>query len=295
MRGVEAAAADAGLEPYVETERGKLYAADMRDVLRAQADASVDLVFGDPPFNLKKDYGGGAEADDLPLDAYLAWCWEWVREGVRVLKPGGTFWLYNIPRHMVHLAGFLEAHELEFRHWIAVAVTNQAGGRVKTLYPAHYALVGYSKGTPRVTRRIRVPFERCRHCGGLVKDYGGHLKDFPDQATTLKDVWTDCPPVFHAKFKGGRRQNTLSLKFAARVLRLATDPGDLVLDLFSGAGPFPVACEKLGRRWVAAELYDYEVIAARLALAVDPQGLGTDLVDDAAVATGAGRSGASPR
>jgi site-specific DNA-methyltransferase (adenine-specific) len=53
---------------------------------------SVDLIFADPPFNLGKDYGNGV-SDSLKDHAYLKWCERWIAEGVRVLKPGGVFFL----------------------------------------------------------------------------------------------------------------------------------------------------------------------------------------------------------
>jgi adenine specific DNA methylase Mod len=38
-----------------------------------------------------------------------------------------------------------------------------------------------------------------------------------------------------------------------RVIELATEPGDLVLDCFAGSGTTPAVAHKLGRRWVAVE------------------------------------------
>lgn len=39
-----------------------------------------------------------------------------------------------------------------------------------------------------------------------------------------------------------------------RIIRLATSPGDLVLDCFAGSGTTPAVAHKMGRRWVAVEL-----------------------------------------
>ncbi|MCD6318208.1 site-specific DNA-methyltransferase [Candidatus Aerophobetes bacterium] len=39
-----------------------------------------------------------------------------------------------------------------------------------------------------------------------------------------------------------------------RMLEIATNEGDLVVDPFSGSGTVPSACEAMGRRWIAAEI-----------------------------------------
>ena len=85
------------IEPVFSTELGKLYEADCMAVLPTLPPSSVDTVFADPPFNLKKDYGKKS-SDDMTDAAYLEWCRTWLRQGVRVLKPGGSLFLYNLPK-----------------------------------------------------------------------------------------------------------------------------------------------------------------------------------------------------
>lgn len=41
-----------------------------------------------------------------------------------------------------------------------------------------------------------------------------------------------------------------------RVIRIATDPGDLVLDFFAGSGTTAAVAQKLGRRWITCELIE---------------------------------------
>ena len=40
---------------------------------------------------------------------------------------------------------------------------------------------------------------------GEIKDYGGHRPAMNRHGVTLKDVWTDIPPVRHAKYKPNSR------------------------------------------------------------------------------------------
>lgn len=243
------------------TDLGVLWSGDCLDVLPHLRDGVADTIFADPPFNLGKEYG--EKTDDLRPD-YLDWCYRWLAECVRILKRGGSLFVYNLPKWNVMLGAFLTDAGLDFRHWIAVEISAclPIPGR---LHPSHYSLLYYSKGKPKTFRRIRTPIALCRHCGGEVKDYGGHRGAMNPNGVTLKDVWTDIPPVRHRKFKSDdRRANALSTKILDRVVEMSTLPGDLVLDPFGGSGTTFAVCESRQRRWFGVELDFTDVIVERL-------------------------------
>ena len=75
----------------------------------------------------------------------------------------------------------------------------------------------------------------------------------------LSDVWTDIPPVRHAKYKK-RDANALSLKLMDRIISMTTDPGSLILDPFGGSGTTFVAAELKNRRWIGSELHCEDII-----------------------------------
>lgn len=79
----------------------------------------------------------------------------------------------------------------------------------------------------------------------------------------LTDVWTDIPPVRHRTTKR-RGANELSIKLLRRVLEVATEPGDLVLDPFGGSGTTYAAAEEMHRHWIGVELGDCEPVIRRL-------------------------------
>lgn len=253
----------AGSAPVFTTPLGALFAADCMVVLPRIADEVIDTVFADPPFNLGKAYGGST--DDLqPNDAYLDWCRRWLAECVRILKPGGSLFVYNLPAWNILLGAHLTTLGMDFRHWIAIEMSAclPIAGR---LHPSHYSLLYYSKGKPNTFRRIRTPVQTCRHCGGEVKDYGGHRGALNPNGITLKDVWTDIPPVRHWKFKSkNRRANALSTKLLDRVIAMSSVEGDVVLDPFGGSGTTFRVCEEKKRRWIGIEIDFAPEIIARM-------------------------------
>ncbi|MGB6075783.1 MAG: site-specific DNA-methyltransferase [Candidatus Acidiferrales bacterium] len=223
----------------------------------------MDTVFADPPFNVGKAYGDNTN-DRLPEEQYLAWCKDWVQECVRVLRPGGSIFIYNLPKWNISIGAYLNKLGMEFRHWISIEISAclPIPGR---LHPSHYSLLYYSKGKPKTFRRIRTPILTCRHCGGEVKDYGGHRDAMNPDGVTLKDVWTDIPPVRHWKFKSrNRTANALSTKILDRVIEMSTRPGDLVLDPFGGSGTTFAVCESKHRHWLGMEIDYAKEIMERL-------------------------------
>jgi site-specific DNA-methyltransferase (adenine-specific) len=256
-------AEDAALEPLYRTPLGALFGGDCLEILPALRSASVDTIFADPPFNLGKRYGRKTD-DNLPREEYLDWCRAWIDQCVRILAQGGAFFIYNLPRWNIHLGLALEERGLEFRHWIAIDLGASLPIRGR-LHPSHYSLIYYTKGKPKTFRRIRTPIQTCRHCGGEIKDYGGHRKALNPKGLNLKDIWTDIPPVRHAKFKSrGRKANALSTKLLDRVVEISTEPGDMVLDPFGGSGTTYAVCEAKHRRWLGVEQESMEIIIERL-------------------------------
>lgn len=80
----------------------------------------------------------------------------------------------------------------------------------------------------------------------------------PSIVEPLTNVWTDVP------FQGISREggvvftrNKKPEKLVARVLAMASDPGDWVLDPFLGSGTTAAVAHKMGRRWVGIESGDH--------------------------------------
>jgi site-specific DNA-methyltransferase (adenine-specific) len=251
------------IAPGYASSLGALFATDCMKLLPEIRNGVVDTVFADPPFNLGKLYGANCD-DLLPEDRYLDWCKTWVKECCRTIKPGGAFFLYNLPKWNILLGAYLAELGMDFRHWIAIEMSASLPipGR---LHPSHYSLLYYTKGKPNTFQRIRTPIQTCRHCGGEVKDYGGHRDAMNPMGVNLKDVWADIPPVRHWKFKSkGRKANALSTKVLDRVVEMSTVRGDMVIDPFGGSGTTFAVCEKKGRQWLGSEIDFAQEIIDRL-------------------------------
>jgi site-specific DNA-methyltransferase (adenine-specific) len=54
---------------------------------------SAQIIIADPPYNIGKDFGNNS--DKQPMDEYLLWCEQWIKECLRILKPNGTMFIYG--------------------------------------------------------------------------------------------------------------------------------------------------------------------------------------------------------
>lgn len=257
-------------KPYFETEMGKLYNGDCVQVLKQIPSNSVDCVFADPPFNLDKEYDKGVN-DQLKYSEYINWCMKWLDECVRVLKPGGSLFIYNIPKWHTYLSDYLN-QKLNFWDWIAVDMKFSLPIQNR-LYPSHYSLLYYVKGSkPKTFNPQRIPLQTCRHCGGEIKDYGGYKSKMNPKGVNLSDVWTDIYPVRHSNSKN-RKFNELPVKLLDRVISMSTNENEVVLDPFGGSGTTFAVSELLGRKWIGIELGNCEIIKDRLSNKENDQNL----------------------
>lgn len=253
--------ASTALQPSFETTLGKLFNADCISVMKTIEDATVDLVFADPPFNLDKEYRSNID-DNLHDSEYFNWCLAWLEECVRILKPGGSLFIWNLPKWNAKYSQFLQ-ERLNFRHWIATDIKYRLP-IANRLYPSHYSLLYFVKGDkPNTFSPDRLAMDTCPKCYHELKDYGGYKNKMNPKGINLTDVWYDIPPVRHSKYKRRAESNELSIKLLDRIIEMSTKPGDTVFDPFGGSGTTFIVAEIKGRKWIGSELEPTDTVTNR--------------------------------
>lgn len=175
----------------------------------------------------------------------------------------------------------VDAHALAHpRH-----VARFAQPRVEAIGKDAQAAVARSKASPdRVLVHARRGHPDLVLRGGnrvlfLDAKVGARDDGAPCLVEPLTNVWDDVPFQGLAGEGGVRfERNKKPERLLARVLELATGPGDWVLDPFAGSGTTPAVAHKLGRRWVAVERGDHlttlaEPRLARVVAGTDPTGV----------------------
>lgn len=253
-------------------QRGVLFQADCLDMLANMRQGTVDLIFADPPFNLGKRYEDPDVSDQYHDEAYRGWCRTWMLEAIRVLRPGGALFIYHWPKWLMDFGAWLNGvADVEFRSWIALKMKNGFPIR-RRLHPAHYGLLYFTKrGGEPTFNVVRAKSPTCRKCGELLRDYGGYREKYrkyeDDEGIPwiqISDFWEDTRPATHDKARENQI-NELPVQIPERAILLATNPGDIVLDCFAGAGSTIHAAQRNGRYWIAGDRGDSEAALRRIA------------------------------
>jgi len=237
-------------------------------IMRTLPDASVDMVFADPPYNLQlggdlfRPEGGRVDAVDDAWDhfdsygAYDAFCREWLAEARRILKPNGTIWVigsyHNIFRvgALMQDQGFWILNDIVWRK--ANPMPNFKGTRFTN---AHETLIWASQG------------EKAKY----TFNYRA-MKTLNDELQMRSDwVLPICAGQERLKRDGHKAHPTQKPEaLLYRVMLSCTQKGDVVLDPFFGTGTTGAVARRLGRRWIGIEREDSycEVARERIAAAL---------------------------
>ena len=214
---------------------------DVLERLRELPDASVHCVWTDPPYNIGIDYGvtndkmGGVEFQD--------WCASWLDECARVLRRDGTIWLLCSD---------------DMADWMALAMSRYFNKRRRIIWRETFAQYQQGNFTCEtrhllyyVTGReftwnpdgIRIPSKRQEMGDKRANPKGrvpGNVWEFSRVCGTFnaRVDWHPCQ---------------VPQAMVERCLLATTNPGDVVLDPFSGSGTTGLSAIQSGRRYVGIE------------------------------------------
>lgn len=242
--------------------RNDVVRGDCVRVLNGLPEGSVDLVFADPPFNIGYEYD---VYDDARSDrSYLKWTEKWLAAVNRVLKPDGSFFLAIGDEYVAEHKVRLDALGLSMRNWIVWHYTFGVNCK-KKFSRSHAHILYYVKNPKRYTFNpdaVRVASARQTTYADRRANPVGKL---PDDTWVLRPQ--ECEEHFRADqdswfvsrvcgtFKE-RVNHPCQMPEAvlARIIKVASNPGELVLDPFAGSGTTLAVAKKLGRDYLGVEL-----------------------------------------
>ena len=243
---------------------------DNMDVLPTIEDGAAALIYIDPPFNTGKEqrrerlrtvrddahgdrtgFQGkryrtvrlGAQSFDDIFDDFLAFLEQRLVEAYRILSPTGSFFLHIDYREAHYCKVLLDALFGRDCFMNEIIWAYDYGGRPKSRWPAkHDTLLWYVKDPTRYTFHYdeidRVPY--------MAPGLAGAEK--AARGKTPTDVWwqTIVPTVGRER-TGYPTQKPIAI--LNRIVRVHSDPGDLVLDFFAGSGTTGEAAARNGRHY----------------------------------------------
>jgi site-specific DNA-methyltransferase (adenine-specific) len=251
---------------------------DCLKTMAAWPEHAIDLIFADPPYNIGYNYD---EYEDKRDDHdYIAWTENWISACARLLKPTGSFYVLIGDEYAaevrMHLKKLERQRQLTVRNWIIWHYT--FGQNCKVKFNRSHAHLFYCVGSaladggkvklddlPFTFNReaIAVPSARQLIYADARANPSGKLPDDtwylrPQEADGMlkpeDDTW------YVSRLCGTFRERAqwhpcqLPEALLERVIKVSSNPGDLVFDPFTGSGSTLRVARRLGRHWLGCEL-----------------------------------------
>lgn len=240
--------------------RDKIFNQDVLEVLRTLPDKSLDMVYGDPDYNVGINYAGRNYT--TKWNEYITWYGELAKECLRVLKDDGNLYLINYPKQNAYLrVKYLDELAKEVFDYAWVYNTN-VGHSPRRLTTAHRSILHAVKSENNrfYKDQIAQPYQNPTDKRIQQRIREGHLGRMPYS-------W-----MYYDLVKNVSKDKTLHacqipLGLVELLIKSGTKEGDTIFILFGGSGSELALCQQLKRHFISCELHPeyYQMILARLA------------------------------
>lgn len=237
---------DFSLRQGDKPEKNHIYKADCNDILRRLPSESVDLIIADPPYYHMK---GEFDFVFQSVPEYMEWCYGWIGECYRVLKPTGAFYCWGSSQ----MIDKLSVEVMDKFAWIKrnlIIWYYKTGRPGKVTYRNETEFLWFYSNPQHFINHddIRIPY----HAGG-EKDKRKNPK-----GKSCGNVWEFSRIMPNFKEATGHPTQKPE-KLAERIILASSKPKDLVFIPFAGSGSEIVQCIKHGRDFIATEINDYYI------------------------------------
>jgi DNA modification methylase len=234
--------------------------------MRRWPDGCIDHCIVDPPFNIGSGSGRKSRSglgwafsshvtmeeqwDAFTKDEFFAFNGEWLTEVARVVKPNGNILVFGT-YHNIYQLGFILQNVLERRVLNSVVwfkPNAQPNITARTLTESTEQIIWAVNETPAKATGWTFNYWDAKEMNG-----GKQMRNLWEFPVTAKRERTE-----------GKHPSQKPLGLLERAVLLASNPGELVLDPFGGAGTLALAAHKHQRDWLLIEsVAEYAAIAER--------------------------------
>lgn len=246
---------------------------DSLSVLKKLKDKSVQLIFADAPYNIGKDFGNNSDKWES-VYAYIDWCKSWIDECMRVLSDNGTMYFMTATQHMPYLDVFVsEKYNVLCR---IIWAYDSSGVQSKKIYGSLYEPILMINKSKKATYTFNYNDILVEAKTGAKRKLIDYRKNPPQPYSTEKvpgNVWD----FSRVRFKMDEYENHPTQKPEAlleRIVKASSNPGDVILDPFSGSFTTSAVAVRLGRVGIGIDMNEeyYEMGLRRTGIAFERKG-----------------------
>lgn len=229
-------------------EPGTLYAGDCLEWMARWPDACFDHCIADPPFNISKKSGLRwafskhvtiqESWDRFSGDEFFAFNLAWLREVSRVVKPNGNIMVFGTYHNIYQLGFIIQSLNLRINNSLIWYKPNAQPNITCRMF---------TESSEQIIWAVNAEHETAK---GWVFNYQD--VKLLNGGKQMRNVW-EIPVTPRRERVHGLHPSQKPEALLERIILSVTQPDDLVLDPFGGAGTMGVVAARHGRKWVLVE------------------------------------------
>jgi len=256
-----------------------------------EKEGGLKLIYIDPPFAVGADFGfeieiGGEKAEKRQsiieeiayrdtwgkgISSYLSMMYERLKLMHSLLAVDGSIYLHCDWRVSYYLR-FLLDDVFNVNNFInEIAWCTTGASRVEKNYPRKHDTILYYSKTDKYTFNkddIRIPYAEGsldRANRNVIGTGGMNFEsiELNENGKVPEDFWLDIQRAARYPGENVGYPTQKSEKLLERIIKASSNEGDLVADFFCGSGTTAAVAEKLGRKWIAADLGRFAIHTTR--------------------------------
>jgi len=172
---------------------------DCIEGMMTMPDNSIDTIIADPPYNIGKDFGN--DSDKQEMQQYLVWSQEWIAEAYRVLKDGGSMFIYGFSEILAHI--FVSIPH-EQKKWLVWHYTNKTTPKLNDWQRSHESIIHVWKGK---SKNFNLDDVREPYTDTFLKNAAGKVR----KATKGRFSKGEVETVYQANDKGALPRDVIKV------------------------------------------------------------------------------------
>jgi DNA modification methylase len=235
------------MQNIIQQYLNKVFLKDIMALLEELPDKGIDMVYGDPDYNVGVKYGDKKYTKSF--DEYIEWYIRLAKESLRVLKDDGNMFLINYPKQNAHLrVKFLDSACYDVSDYTWIYNTN-VGHSPKRFTTAHRSILHCRKSENNkfYKENVVVPYKNPndkRILNNIANGSKGRMPYDWFYFDLVKNVSKE--KTFHSC--------QIPQQLSEMLIKSCTMPKDIVVILFGGSGSEIEICKILNRQYISAEI-----------------------------------------
>jgi site-specific DNA-methyltransferase (adenine-specific) len=244
--------------PFFQSPFGSLYNIDAIQFLKSLDNESVDLIFADPPYNIKK-----AEWDTFHSQKqYVEWSILWIQEAQRILKPHGSLYVCGFSEILADIK-WAASYLFTGCKWLVWFYRNKANlgndwGR------SHESILHFRKSKDFIfnINQVRIKYNAhtlkypIRSQAESSQYNNNNGKEYIWQPNPLgakpKDVF-EIPTLSNGSWEKTDHTTQKPVELIKKIVLASSNPGQIIVDPFGGSGTTYAVAEAFERKWLGSE------------------------------------------